>query len=205
MTRLRSYDDPCGIARALDVVGDRWALLVVRELVFGPKRFSDLKSALRMSQNVLSQRLAELEQGGVVQHHNADSSYELTAWGHELHPILLQLGRWGARSGKRPAGTLGSDALMLALEATFQPKLAEHLAVTIELHFGDERFRVRVNRGHLDISRGTAENPDVVIECAPETLRRLVFGDMKLAVAAVVIHGDRARAKAFLKLFARPR
>src|ERR1700759_2281904 len=123
MSGLRSYEDPCGIARALDVVGERWALLIVRELSFGPKRFTDLRAGLRgASPNVLSQRLQELESTGVVQRRKA--LYELTAWGRELHPVLLQLGRWGARSLARPRGELSVDALMLALEATFVPAQA---------------------------------------------------------------------------------
>src|SRR5687768_12104874 len=108
MTGVRSYGDPCGIARALDAVGERWALLVVRELLLGPKRFTDLRAALGASPNVLSQRLGELEAAGVVERRNATGAlYELTAWGRHLHPILLQLGRWGARSSQRPVGELG--------------------------------------------------------------------------------------------------
>src|SRR4051794_36565758 len=118
MTGLRSYGDPCGIARALDVVGERWAMLIVRELLYGPKRFSDLRTGLGASPNVLSQRLDELEASGVVQRRSAGAAvYELTDWGRELHPILLQIGRWGARSSHRPTGELGVDALMAALEA----------------------------------------------------------------------------------------
>src|SRR6187431_3359076 len=111
MTGPRSYADPCGIARALDVIGERWALLIVRELVLGPKRFTDLRAALGASPNVLTQRLADLESAGVLQRRSAGAaSYELTDWGRELHPILLQLGRWGARALHRPAGDLGVDA-----------------------------------------------------------------------------------------------
>src|SRR5690349_19707583 len=108
MTGLRSYGDPCGIARALDVVGERWALLIVRELTYGPKRFSDLRTALGASPNVLTQRLGELEDFEIVQRRKSGSAlYELTDWGRELHPILLSLGRWGARSRHRPSGPLG--------------------------------------------------------------------------------------------------
>src|SRR3954454_5888357 len=99
MPDMRTYGDPCGIARALDVVGERWALLIVRELTYGPKRFTDLKRGLAgASPNVLSQRLRELEAAGVVDHHAVGSTYELTDRGLELHPILVQLGRWGART-----------------------------------------------------------------------------------------------------------
>jgi DNA-binding HxlR family transcriptional regulator len=122
MSGLRSYGDPCGIARALDVIGERWALLIVRELLFGPKRFSDLRLSLGASPNVLSQRLGELEAGGIVQQRSAGGAlYELTDWGRELHPIVVRLGRWGARALHRPTGALGVDALMIALESATEP------------------------------------------------------------------------------------
>src|SRR5687767_2818457 len=139
MTGLRSYGDPCGIARALDVIGERWALLIVRELLFGAKRFTDLRVALGASPNVLSQRLGELELGGVVQQRSAGGAlYELTDWGRELHAILLQLGRWGARSPHRPGGELTVDALMLALEATFVAESAAELSALYELRLDEE-------------------------------------------------------------------
>src|SRR5882757_1950655 len=104
MAGRRSYQDPCGIARALDLVGERWALLVVRELLLGPKRFTDLRAGLpNVSPNVLSQRLHELEQAGVLLRHRLGPPvsswvYDLTEWGHDLEPVLLHLGRWGRRS-----------------------------------------------------------------------------------------------------------
>lgn len=206
MTGLRSYEDPCGIARALDVVGERWALLIVRELLFGPKRFTDLKAGLAgASPNVLSQRLRELEAGGVVERRRAGGAlYELTEWGRELHPILLQLGRWGGRSSRRPAGALSVDALMVALEATFVPANAAELRASYELRLGAERFSVDVDRGTLAIARGSPHRPDAVIETDAATLRALVFGDRKLGTAPVDIRGDARLARMFFRLFARP-
>jgi DNA-binding HxlR family transcriptional regulator len=205
MTGLRSYGDPCGIARALDVVGERWALLIVRELSYGPKRFTDLRAALGASPNVLSQRLGELEAGGVVQRLRAGGGlYVLTDWGRELHPLLLQLGRWGARSQHRPAGALSVDALMLALEATFVPEKATELRASYELRLGEERFAVAIDRGSIAIARGSARRSDVVIDTDPATLRALVFGDRKLAGAPMDIRGDARLARVFFRLFARP-
>lgn len=205
MTGMRSYGDACGIARALDVVGERWALLIVRELVYGPKRFSDLRGGLGLSPNVLTQRLGELEEAGVVERRKAGGAlYELTAWGRELQPLLVQLGRWGARSLHKPRAELNPDSLMLALEATFVPEHAAALRASYELRLGDERFAVDVRDGKLSIARGTAREPDAVITCAVETLRALAFGDRKLAGAEVEIGGDARVGRAFFKLFARP-
>jgi len=205
MTGLRSYDDPCGIARALDVIGERWALLIVRELVLGPKRFSDLRAALGASPNVLSQRLAELEGSDVVRQRASGAAlYELTDWGQELRPILLALGRWGARSRHRPAGELGVDALMLALESTFVPERAGDMDATYEIRLGEERFSVLVRGGSIAIARGSSPRPDAVIETDPATLRRVLFDELKLAGAAVELRGDVRSARAFFRLFARP-
>lgn len=205
MTGMRSYGDACGIARALDVIGERWALLIVRELVYGPKRFSDLRGGLGLSPNVLTQRLGELEEAGVVERRKAGGAlYELTPWGRELQPLLVQLGRWGARSLHKPRGELNPDSLMLALEATFVPDQAAELRASYELRLGDERFAIDVRGGTLGIVRGTAREPDAVITCDVETLRAVAFGDRKLAGAEVEIAGDARVARAFFKLFARP-
>ncbi|WP_394842914.1 helix-turn-helix transcriptional regulator [Pendulispora brunnea] len=202
----RSYGDPCGIARALDVVGERWALLIVRELLFGPKRFTDLKAGLAgASPNVLSQRLRELEAGGIVQRRRAGGAlYELTDWGRELHPILLSLGRWGARSPVGPVGVLSVDALMVALEATFVPENAAALRANYEIRLGEDRFSVDIDDGAIAIGRANSRNPDAIIDTDPSTLRALVFGDRKLAGAPVEIRGDARLARKFFRLFARP-
>jgi DNA-binding HxlR family transcriptional regulator len=205
MTGVRSYGDPCGIARALDAIGERWALLVVRELVLGPKRFTDLRAALGASPNVLTQRLGELEAAGVVQRRQAGGAlYELSEWGKELHPILLQLGRWGARSSQRPLGELSVDALLLALESTFVPARAAGLRATFELRLGEERYAFEVAEATLAITRGSPRKADAVIVTDPVTLRALAFGDAKLAGAAVELHGDARLGKAFFRLFDRP-
>jgi DNA-binding HxlR family transcriptional regulator len=205
MTGLRSYGDPCGIARALDVVGERWALLIVRELLFGPKRFSDLRAGLGASPNVLTQRLGELEASGVVDRRSTGGAlYHLTDWGRELHPILLQLGRWGARSSHRPTGELGVDALMAALETTFAPDSEPELRASYELSLAEERFSVDIDRGTITVARGSPRRPDAVISTDPATLRALVFGDRKLAGAPVAVRGDARLARTFFRLFARP-
>ena len=214
MNGIRTYGDPCGIARALDLVGERWALLVVRELLLGPKRFTDLKAGLPgASPNVLSQRLRELEQAGIVRRRKLPPPagvwvYELTDRGRELEPVLLALGRWGSRSPLIPAAELSVDALIIALKTTFDPHAAEGLRATYELRLGEERFRVQVADGRLELARGSADQPDATIETDSATLRSLVFGGCQLAESLrsgdLTIEGDRQAVTRFLRLFPRP-
>src|SRR5262249_29102328 len=130
MTTARGYHDPCGIARALDVIGDRWALLVVRELVFGPKRFVQLRAGLRtVSPNVLSERLRDLEAAGVVRRDElappaSVTVYDLTERGRALEPVLLELGRWGSQEPITTSRELTPDALLVALKTAFDPTAA---------------------------------------------------------------------------------
>lgn len=208
----RKYDDPCGIARGLNAVGERWALLLVRELVFGPKRFTDLHHGLpAASQNVLSQRLRELEESGVVRRRRlgpptATWVYELTAWGRDLEPVLFQLARWGSRGPLASGNELSADALMFALKTSFAPEAAQD--GTYEIRLGDDRFRAEITDGHLDLTRGTAERPDAVLDTDAGTLRSLVFGGRDLAGAiedgALKVEGDERAAARFVAIFPRP-
>src|SRR5215204_2567292 len=182
MASRRMYDDGCAVAHALDLVGERWALLVVRELLLGPKRFIDLRAGLpHVSPNVLAQRLRELESGGVVRRSKlpppaASRVYELTEWGLELEPVVVSLGRWGARSPSRPRGAgLGVDSLVLSLRTMFDPLAAGKLAATYELRLGEDRVRAVVEEGRFDIVRGVADKPDAVIETDSATLAALVY------------------------------
>src|SRR5436190_17542395 len=128
MARIRPYLDGCGIAHATELLGRRWALLVVRELLLGPKRFTDLRSGIPdISPNVLGERLRELEEFGIVRRRRlpppaAAQVYELTEWGAELEPAILALGRWASRSPSFPRDAeMGPDSLVLALMSTFEP------------------------------------------------------------------------------------
>jgi DNA-binding HxlR family transcriptional regulator len=210
----RSYDDPCGVARALDLIGERWALLVVRELLFGPKRFTDLRLGLPgASQNVLSHRLRELERAEVVRRRRLGPPastwvYELTGRGYDLEPVLIALGRWGSRTPLTATADLSVDALMLALKTTFDPRVADRLRASYELRLDDDRFHAEVAEGRLDLARGTAGKPDAVIGTTAATFRSLVFGGRALADALrsgdVEIGGDRQAAARFVGLFPRP-
>src|ERR687890_2612352 len=179
---MRTYDDACAAAHALDLVGERWALLVVRELLLGPKRFTDLRAGLpNTSPNVLAQRLRELERAGVVRRRKlpppaASHVYELTDWGEELEPVITQLGRWGARSPSRPRdAALGVDSLILSFRTMFDPRAAEGLRATYELHLDEDVFRVAVSDGRFEIARGEAERPEATIETDSVTLATLVY------------------------------
>src|SRR3954454_4086751 len=151
MATKRSYGEACRFAHALDLVGERWALLVVRELLLGPKRFTDLRAGLpHASSNILSERLRDLEQSGVIQRRKlpppaASVVYELTEWGRELEPIVTKLGAWGARSPFPPeTEEIGPDSIVLALRSLFDPELAGDLEASHELRIREGRFRVEI-------------------------------------------------------------
>jgi DNA-binding HxlR family transcriptional regulator len=211
---MRSYDDPCGIARGLDLIGERWALLVVRELLFGPKRFTDLHHGLpTASQNVLSQRLRELEDSGVVRRRRlgppaAAWVYELTEWGRDLEPVLFHLARWGSRGPLSSGNELSADALMFALKTSFDAEAAAGMRAAYEIRLGDDRFHARIADGRLELARGDADRPDAVLDTDPATLRSLVFGGEKLETARregrVRLEGDERAAARLVTLFPRP-
>jgi DNA-binding HxlR family transcriptional regulator/putative sterol carrier protein len=204
----RTYGDQCGIARALDVVGDRWALLVVRELILGPKRFTDLRAGLPgASPNVLAQRLQELERQGVVGRHRlappaGSRVYELTPWGRRLEPIVLALGDWGLAVPAPEPASLSVDSAVLTLSNYFDGTLHRDGDVVIELRIGEDRFSVRVRAGDIEVRRGFADRPDAVVETDPWTLIGL-YGDEALtgeaaAAGRVTVTGDvRAASRLF--------
>jgi DNA-binding HxlR family transcriptional regulator/putative sterol carrier protein len=215
MANARTYGESCAAAHALDLVGERWALLVVRELVLGPKRFTDLRAGLlHASPNVLAQRLRDLERSGVVQRRRlpppaASWVYELTEWGAELEPVMQQLGRWGARSPARPPDAgLSLDALILALRTMFDPGAAAGLSASYELRLGEDVFRATVRDGALELERGPAGAPDATITTDPGTLAALIFGGHPFAEAqrsgALVIDGDEAAVLRLVGLFPLP-
>lgn len=199
----RTYGDRCGIARALDVVGERWALLVVRELLLGPKRFTDLRTGLpNVGPDVLAQRLRDLDERGVVQRRTlpppaASQVYELTEWGRELEPVVLGLGRWGSRVTAADDAPLGPDAAMLALKTMFRASGRPH--GRYEIRLGDVAYDVRVDGARLDVARGTAERPDATIATDPGTLATVLWhgGDE----AALHVEGDRPAVTRFLGYF----
>lgn len=216
MATRRSYGEACRFAYALDLVGERWALLIVRELLLGPKRFTDLRAGLpHASTNILSNRLRELEHSAIVRRRKlpppaASMVYELTEWGRELEPVVTQLGAWGARSPIPPdSREIGPDSIVLALRSLFDPEAAGELEAAHELRVGGETFRVEVASGEIDLGRGAAEDPAAIITVADApTLGAILASQLPLEEAlssgAVVIEGSKQAAKRFLRLFPMP-
>jgi DNA-binding HxlR family transcriptional regulator len=215
MGSLRSYEDACGMAHALDLVGERWALLVVRELVLGPKRFSDLKTELPgISTNVLSHRLDELEVAHVIQRRHlpppaASWVYELTEWGRELEPIMRQLGRWGARSpAHRPDLHLSVASFVLSLRTNFDPEAARHLGGEFELRLDEEVLHAQIGDGRFRIDPGSAARPAAVITSTPHALALVIYAGRDLGEAVsegeIRVEGDQAAGERFLRSFTLP-
>jgi DNA-binding HxlR family transcriptional regulator len=210
----RSYEDGCAAAHALDLIGERWALLVVRELLLGPKRFTDLRTGLPgISPNVLTQRLGELERAAVVRRRRlmppaSSWVYELTPWGRELEPIILGLGRWGASSPFRCPAALSPDSLILSFRTMFDPGRCGDLRATYEFRLGAYSFHARVDSGCLTIERGHAENPDAVVSGDPDTIAGVVYegADLTQAMAcgALTVEGDLGAVGRFTTLFVLP-
>jgi DNA-binding HxlR family transcriptional regulator/putative sterol carrier protein len=212
VTSKRTYEDGCATAHALDLIGERWALLVVRELILGPKRFTDLRGGLpAISPNVLTQRLLELEQAGIVQRRKlpppaAAWVYELSEWGLELERVIMALGRWAVRSPALMQGhPLSVDALILSFRTMFTSDAADGFNATLEIRIGEDRFRAVVADGEMELTRNAAENPDAVIDADVNTLAAVVYGGRRFGEAVrsgeLRVEGDRAIAKQFLTLF----
>jgi DNA-binding HxlR family transcriptional regulator/putative sterol carrier protein len=216
MATTRTYGDGCSIARALDLVGERWALLVVRELLLGPKRYTDLRSGLpNASPNVLSERLRELERAGIVRRRKlpppaGSRVYELTDWGLELEEIVISLGRWAARSPTPPsdAPIVSADSIILALRGLFDASAAQGLRAGYELRLGEDRFRIEVADDELEAARGDAHHADATIDTDPGTLDAVLWKGRSLADARrsgrLKIEGDKAAVERFVRLFPMP-
>ena len=207
MATMRTYGDRCGVARALDVIGERWAVLVVRELVLGPKRFSDLRAGLpKVAPDVLSQRLRELAEAGVVRHvklppPSGAQVYELTEWGAELEPLVIGLGRWGSRAPFPSGGDaeLGVDAFVIALKTLFRPG---GFAGVVDLRLGPDRFALEVRGGRFTAVRGRAEDPDLTILAEPGPLAAALWHAGPLDEISLL--GDVALFDGFRALFPAP-
>lgn len=216
MTTMRTYGDGCAIARGLDLVGERWALLVIRELLLGPKRYTDLRSGLpNASPNVLSQRLAELERAGVIRRHKlpppaGSRVYELTDWGRELEDTVISLAHWAARS---PSGLpidapIGADSMILALRSRFDSGAAPGLRAGYELRLGEDRFRIEIADDEIEVARGGTAHADATIDTDPDTLAAVLWGGQPLRATQrsgkMTVEGDKTAVERFMRLFPMP-
>jgi len=205
----RGYDDACGTAHALELIGERWALLVLRELMLGSRRFSELRADLPgISANVLTQRLNDLEQRGLVVKKRLPPPasvqvYEATAWGLEAEPIVQALGRWAARSPRHdPTLPISGVSILLSFRTMFDPLRAKDMKATIAFRFGEDRYYVEIGDGKLVARRGEPDAADLIVTAEPTMLAAVVYG--KQPPDLVGIEGDRGLFQRFVDLFELP-
>jgi DNA-binding HxlR family transcriptional regulator len=207
----RSYGQYCGVVTALELVGERWALLIVRDLLVGPRRYTDLQRGLpRIPTNILSTRLKELQAGGVI--HRVPLAhglvYELTAFGRELEDVVLALGRWGfhAMGEPDPADVVTADSMTIAFRTAFRPEAAAgHGPTTYEVHIGDIVLALEVADGVLRVSPAPHPGAGVVFAAGTE-IRAVIAGDLSPAEAVErgvvhVLDGDPALLDRFARTF----
>lgn len=171
----RNYGQYCGFARALEVIGERWVLLIVRDLLIGPKRFGEILRGLPgIPTNILTRRLSDLEEAGIVERRAATRPsrglvYALTPDGEELEDAVIAIGRWGAKRMGNPRAheTITQDSIAAALRTTFRPEHARGVNATYLLKVGEVEVSARVRRGALVVKRGLIDNPDLTIEAGP--------------------------------------
>jgi DNA-binding HxlR family transcriptional regulator len=200
----KRFEQYCPVAHALCLVGERWALLILRDLLHGPKRYTDLLEGLPgIGTNILAARLRGLEEAGIVSKRRlpppaASTVYELTEYGTELEEVFYALARWGARSlgPPGPEDELYPEWGLNAIAALFSPEAARGLTETYVLNIGGDVFSVRLDNGHMHAEMGTAEDADLVVETDMDTFFRLVSGELTSRMALkrgfIKVDGDRA-------------
>lgn len=208
----RWYDDACGTALALEFVGERWALLIIRELMFGPRRFGEIKANLPgISANVLTQRLAGLEVAGITVRRRLPSPanvqvYDLTDWGREAETSIREMGRWAARSPRHdPLAFMSTASAMISLRTLIAPDRAAGLTITVAFRFPDDGFVARLEHGALDIVRGESAVADCTFSGNTMALRRTIYGKEGFDhEGTLTLVGDRRKAERFVDLFRLP-
>jgi DNA-binding HxlR family transcriptional regulator len=211
--KKRAYQDGCAVAHALDLIGDRWAMPIMRELMLGPKRFTDLRASLPgISANVLTQRLEELEAASVLIRRRlpppaASQIYELTDWGRESEILFQVLGRWACRSPTmQPGMPMSNVSVVLSMRTMIDRSRIGDLDATLGFRFGEEEFRAVLKDGDFTMDRGPADGTDVIISGDQNALAAVVYGGQKFedVGAALKVEGDRTLAKRFVQLFPLP-
>jgi DNA-binding HxlR family transcriptional regulator len=205
----RGYDDACGTAHGLELIGERWSLLVLRELMLGPRRFSGLKADLPgISSNVLAQRLVELERRGLARKYRLPPPasvqvYEATEWGLEAEPIVQALGRWAARSPRHdPTLPISGVSILLSFRTMIDREKARDIDARIGFRFGESGYVAQLRDGSIEVARGDPAGCDVIFTVAPTALAAVVYGGAPLA--GIGVEGDLGLAKRFTTLFPLP-
>ncbi|WP_420143915.1 winged helix-turn-helix transcriptional regulator [Sphingobium sp.] len=209
--RKRAYQDGCAVAHALDIIGDRWALPIMRELMLGPKRFTDLRAGLPgISANVLTQRLEELEASSILVRRRlpppaASQIYELTDWGRESEILFQVLGRWACRSPTmEPGKPMSQVSVVLSMRTMIDRSRIGDMDATIGFRFGEEEFRATLKDGDFRIDRGDAAGADTIISGDQNMLVAVLYGGKGYADVPLSVEGDRALAERFATLFPLP-
>jgi DNA-binding HxlR family transcriptional regulator len=211
----RWYNDACAAAFALELVGERWSLLIMRELLFGPRRFGELRDTLHgITATVLTQRLEGLVASGIATRRKLPSPasvrvYELTPWGHRSERAIMELGRWAATSPDHDLTLpLSAAGLMLSLRTMFDDVLAQELAFRVGLDFGAETFVVELGANGLTVRRSEIDAVDAVITTSPSTLAAIIYAGLPLATgeadSSITLAGERSAVERFTTLFPLP-
>lgn len=210
----RWYDDACGTAFALELLGERWSLLIVRELMFGGRRFSDLRASLPgISAKILTERLEGLEAAGVVRRSELEQMpgvkvYELTPWGQKADSAIMELGRWAAMSPRHdPTLPLSAVSLMLSFRTMFDRRMAQEVSLIGVLLIGPESFTVTVADGELAIRRGRCDAAQFTLS-APSAMpiAAAVYGKVAFAeLNSLEVQGSKTAARTYVGLFHLPK
>lgn len=215
MGQKRTYEDGCAAAHGLELIGERWALLVIRELMLGPRRFKDLRDGLPgISPNVLTQRLDELERSSIVVRRvlpppHSVRVYDLSDWGRELEPIIKSVGRWAASSPTMQMGRpLSVNSLILSLRTMFDGSRARGLNACIGLRTRGQSFVALIHDGGMVLEPGEMEACDALIEGGPDDIASVIYAGRKLddaiASGALAVQGKKALVKLFIACFPLP-
>jgi len=207
--KKRRYEDACGLAHALDLLGERWTMLVLRELAYGPRRFSGLKADLPgISANVLAQRLTELEQRRLVRRIKLPPPalvqvYEATEWGLEAIPVIAALGKWAARSPLHdPTLQMSHVSVMMSLQTLLSPERADGIDARVGFRLGDVGYVATLHDGRIDISRGEIEACELTFTGTPSQIAAVIHGGAPFEM--IDVQGDMELAKRFRTLFPLP-